>query len=366
MAKKVENPSLAKQTANPLDGNEDGITVTFDGKDRYKVKYPYDPVLTSMIHKIEGGEFDKDTKTWSVPLAQYDTLAASLGKMREEVKETEIDTKMIMADAAFTASKLMEQNGIKNVEPQISDYRSTKEATRGEIINVNGRYAAQFTGFGKENGAAFVRIHRLSDLDTPLYKGDNVAIAYDEKFRGTVTETSKAIFKQFDDSMGETIDGVKVQEQDGKYKIGFDYNPNVQHRLQHIAGVEFIKSEMLWEVGTDKKDFVVRAVNDMRNEVVADRADREQISKVANEKIDDAKVRDAFTKDGQSYTGTVLAKNDRYVLQHTGKDYTVLHRVSAMKEIPPVGRSVKVTYQQGRGEVVDKTQQKAQAQGMEH
>ena len=356
--------NLKKQIDRPLDGQAGGVEVAFDGTGAYEVKFPYNQALVREMRDVKGAEFNKDTGAWHVPLAEYDALAGAVGKMRKELERTVVDAADIMDRAEQTARALMQANGVDvDVDPKISDYRNTDKATLGEIINVNARFAAQLTGYGREDGAAFVTIHRLADLDQQLFKGDDVAITYDAKGRGKVAERGKSLAEKLDESMGKYVDGVKVLEQDGKYKIAFDYNPAVQHRLQRVDGVEFNKGEKVWEVGADKKEFVARAVNDMRKEVVADRADREQIEKVANEKIDGAKVKDAFTKDGQSYTGQVLAKNERYVLQHTGKEYAAVHRAAALADDPAVGKSVKVTYQQGRGQVVDKSQQRAQ--GME-
>lgn len=355
------DPNLKKQIEKPLDGQDGGVEVTFDGAGRFDVKFPYNQALVREIRDVKGAEFNKDTGVWQIPLEQYDALSGALGKMRKELDRSITDAADIMGRAEQTARALMQAKGVgASVDPMISDYRNTDKATLGEIINVNARFAAQLTGYGKEDGAAFVTIHRLADLDQQLFKGDDVAITYDAKGRGKVAEHGKSLTEKFDESMGKYVDGVKVLEQDGKYKITFDYNPAVQHRLQRVDGVEFSKDEKVWEVGADKKEFVARAVNDMRKEVVADRADREQIEKVANEKIDGAKVKEAFIKDGQSYTGQVLAKNDRYVLQHTGKEFTVVHRASALTDDPAIGRSVKVSYQQGRGQVADKSQQKAQ------
>ncbi|MFP3507789.1 hypothetical protein, partial [Burkholderia sp. SIMBA_062] len=82
------------------------------------------------------------------------------------------------------------------------------------------------------------------------------------------------------------------------------------------------------------KTFVARAVNDMRKEYVADRADRDQMESIANERIDGVKVHDAYVSNGDAYSGRVLAANDRYVLQHNGKDHVALHRVRNLNEAP--------------------------------
>lgn len=360
------NP-MDKQTAMPLDSEMHGVKAGFMNESlMYEVSFPYNPALVREMHGIEGTKFDKEAEVWTVPLDQYDALATALDRMRKEMGRAEVDKADILERAEDTAVRRMQDRGVKfgpGVKPQIGDFKNFERGTTGEVINVNARYAAQLTGFGDENGAAFVTIHRLSDLDRNVFKGDTVAIQYDKATgKATVEERGKSASIKMDESMGQLVDGVRVVEVEGKYHVSFDYNPALQQRIKRVDGAEFSKEAHVWEIGSDKKEFVARAINDMRKEVVADRADREQIEAVANTKIDGAKVKDAYTKDGQSYSGTVLAKNARYVLQHTGKEYTTAHRMSELNDEPDVGQSVKVAYEKGRGAVTTKERQKSQGQ----
>lgn len=354
------DPNLKKQRENPLDGDLNGVKVAFDGS-QYQVSFEYSPVLVNEMRGIEGASFNKEAGGWVVPLAQYDALAGSVTKMRDEMAHDASDLAAIKNIATETALKKMQEQGFEGSSPRLTDFHPVGKPLSGEIISVNGRYAAQLTGFGRGDGAAFVTLHRVAELSEQVFKGDKVTIAYGDKGKGKV-EYRKSLEEKLDESMGKYIDGVKVVEVDGKYKVSFDYNPALSHRIQRIDGAEFNREEKVWEVAGDKKEFVARAVNDMRKEVIADRADREQIEAVANEKIDGAKVKDAFTKDGTSYTGKILAANDRYVLQHSGKEYATVHRAASLPLKPEVGQNTKITYQGGKGQVADRTQSKSQGQ----
>ena len=114
----------------------------------------------------------------------------------------------------------------------------------------------------------------------------------------------------------------------------------------------------MWEVGADAKSFVARAVNDMRKEYVADQRDLREMEGAASERLDGAVLKNAFTKDGTRTSGEVMAVNDRYVLQHTGREYFSAHRAAAFQDKPSVGQSVSVLYDKGRAQVQqrDKTQ----------
>lgn len=54
-------------------------------------------------------------------------------------------------------------------------------------MNANAHFVAQLSGFGKQDGAAFVTLHRLADLDrSNLMKGNKVGIRYDVRLSGRI------------------------------------------------------------------------------------------------------------------------------------------------------------------------------------
>ncbi|MDR5776999.1 MULTISPECIES: hypothetical protein [unclassified Caballeronia] len=340
------DPDVKRQRLNPLDSDHDGVSITFDGLESYAVRFGYNPDLVAQIRKIPGAEFD-GVDSWRVPVAQYDALADITASMR---KEYLLDSAAHNAIESSADRAARDQQVTPDQTPRISDFHLRGEPLMGEILAVNDRYAAQLTGLGKRDGVAFVTLHRLADLSESLFKGDKVAIEYDDKGRASVGHRLTAEEK-LDASLGKSVDGVKVIEEGGQYKIEFDYNPVLSARIARIDSSEFHREEKVWTVDANLKSFVARAVNEMRAEVVADRADREQAVSIAEQRIDAPKVRDAFTGSGKTYVGQVLAVNDRYVLQHAGKDDVVLHRAHALETHASVGQQAKIQYQGGRGQL---------------
>lgn len=352
------DPDVKRQRLNPLDGDVDGIAIAFDGSESYMVRFAYNPELIAQMRKIPGAEFKDDG--WRVPVAQYDALAAAASAMR---KEYLIDTVSHdgIASLADAAARVRQEDS--SLAPRLTDFHASGETSRGEIISRNDRYAAQLTGLGRQDGVAFVTLHRLSDLSEQVLKGDRVSITYGDKGRGVVGQL-QTLEEKLDGSLARTVDGVCVWEDAGQYKIAFDYNPNLSDRIGRIQGAHFDREESVWIADAGLKTFVARAVNDMRKEVVADKSDRDQIIAMAGERIDAPKTHDAFVSDGKVYVGQVLASNERYVLQHTGKDHVALHRARNLDDLPAIGANVRIQYQRGRGQVVDRALERSQSQAV--
>jgi hypothetical protein len=355
------DPDVKRQRLNPLDGDVDGVSIMFDGSTSYAVRFGYNPGLVAQIRAIPGAEF-AGNNAWRVPVAQYDALAEVAASMRKELLLDVAAHEGIVSLAQQVARGRQEA---PEVQPRLSDFHPRDEALRGEIISVNDRYAAQVTGTGTRDGVAVVTLHRLADLSEALFKGDRVSITYGEKGRAKVGQL-QTVEEKLDASLGKSVDGVKVTQEGGQYRIEFDYNPVLADRIARIDGADFRRDEKVWVTDANLKTFVARAVNDMRKEVVADRADREQMMEVAAELIDSPKPHDAFTADGKSYSGRVLAINERYVLQHSGKDHVTLHRARSFEEVPAAGQNARISYRQGKAHVNEQARERERNQGVAH
>ncbi|ACT52113.1 KfrB domain-containing protein [Methylovorus glucosotrophus] len=331
----------------------------------FLVSFPYDRDLVNKINKVPGAQFNKDEQAWEIPKSSADDLDKVVDSMHFELKALEQDRESIMKLAKISAIERMKDYGTEpGITAKISDYHKAGGNHSGEIINVNGRFAAQLTGFGNENGAAFVSIHRLANLNEPVYKGDDVRISYNNNGIGTVYDRSQVksaedLTRDFDATLDQDISGVMVGLSGDKYQIKFDFNPDMQQRLQRVAGAEFSKSAGgVWEVPVDVKSFVVRAVADMRKEFAADSLERNELAALAEQKLDGAKVRDAFTKDGLAHYGKIIAVSERYILQHGGQNEFKLHRKSSLGQTVSENQNLKITYDKGRGSVEDRKQEK--------
>lgn len=343
----------AKEKAAPLVGDLDGVAVTLD-KSRYSVHAPYNPRIASLLRAVTGASFNREAGAWNVPLEQYDALSAALPAARAENVE-DSRARLGIAERAKGVLQAMTDAPIA-----IGEFHPRDVTLYGTIVSVNGRYAAQHTG-SDDRGQARVVIHRLDDLQEPVFNGERVGITYGGRGRANVEPVVNAN-QSFADSLGQTHEGVKVVATNDSYVVSFDYSPALSERIQRIDGAAYDRESKSWVVPSDKKEFLARAVRDMRAEYAADKADRHDAEQLASQKVDGANVRAAYTADGQAYAGRVVGVAGRYVVQHTGREFMALHRASALDVKPSVGADVKIVYDRGRGRVTERTKDKAQEQ----
>jgi hypothetical protein len=359
-AKKASVARKAKsaETGLPFAAEGSGVGVEREADGSFVVTFAYNPRMVAEMRAIEGAAFSRDKLGWVVPAERVEALTEALTAMRSEAGIDRDARAEILVLAKAAALQLHAANGITGVQPMTSDFIVNSGEHSGQIIALNGRYAAQFNGFGKQDGAAFVTLHQLDRIGEQIFKGDRVSIDYSETaFKGakvTHIRTKEERVADFEANMGRNVDGVRVVAKAGKFHVEFDYNPVLSERIARIDGAEFDKAAKHWTVGTDKKSFLVNAVIDMREEVVADKQDRAAMEAVAASKIDGVKVRDAFTKNGHADSGKILAKSNRYVLQHTGKECAVLHRTAALPYDLEIGKSARIEYQKGKGKITER------------
>ncbi len=364
--KKAAQEHVANEkSATSLLGSFDGVAVASVDKG-FEVAFSFDRQLRNIMRQVPNAEFNKDGNAWHVPQSGEEALTKTVAAMRTEYKAIERDRESIMELAQESAVGLQFSNGTAtSVKPQISAFIEKDKMYGGEIVNANARFAAQMNGFGKDNGAAFITIHRIADLDKSLLKGDHVGIKYSDKGIGEVSDRSKVksmdgMRKEFDATLGRAHEGVTVTGLDnGNFSVAFDFNPALKARLQRISGVEFDKTSESFVVPGELRENLVRAVSDMREEFVADEKEVAAMKEIAETKMDGAKVHRAYTRDGQEHFGKVLEVGERYVLQKGGMDQFKLHRRDSLdtKTIEK-GQNLSIKYNKGVGAVVDLDKQK--------
>lgn len=340
-----------------MEGSVDGVTVAaVEGG--FEVAFEMDRHLVNMMHKVPGAAFDKAEKVWVVPEASADELAKAVKGMRYEFKEIQKDRESIMALAKSSAIGLQRENGTaQGVAPMVSDYREAGKSYGGEIIRANGRFVAQFTGFGERDGAAFVTVHRTVELNRQLEKGENVWIKYNDKGLGEVSDrrSKESRIQEFQASDGKTINGVTVTDRGDKLGVAFEVNPALQERIKRIDGAEFNHEDKVWEVSTDKAEFVMRAVEDMRQVYEEQQREASLLSEFAEERMDGAKVRPAFTQDGTEHFGKIAKVGNHFLLQKGALNEFKLHHLDALNEPEKMqeGQNLSIKYNKGRGTAVD-------------
>lgn len=356
---------MAEQDPNTnqvnVDINDDGFIVTL----------PYDAETRLKISKVPGAAFDKVAKHWKIPKSSEEILDKVVEELHFDVKSIEKDRTSIFELATTSAYARMNEKGIdKGVKPQIDDFIQKDTSHSGEVIHVNGRFAAQLTGAGNENGAEFIKIHRKTALNKSVLNGDSVTIKYNNNLIGEVeaykSKADKA--KEFDANIGSTINGITVNVVDDKFLISFDINSDIKSRLQRIADVVFNNEVKAFEVPLTHKEPVIRAVSDMRDIYVADQKERSELTAYASTLKDGASVRNAFTKDGMFHSGEIIKALDIYVLQDGQKNEIKLHRQSDLSQkITPnqERQKVDIKYVKGRGVIQEKKLEKDVSKSLE-
>lgn len=354
-------------TTNGHLGEKDGVSIekTADG---FLVSFPFDRQLAKIIRGLPDANYEKELKAFSIPMSSTPELGKVATALRAESRAIHDDMLSIKALAMESGFKAQRQNGgvLSGVSPKVSEYHEPAKLYSGEVLNANGRYIALFSGFGKDNGAAFLSIHRVADLDRQkIMKGEHVGIVYNEKFLGVVTDLAKyktdaQLEAECQATIGKTVDGVTVTDRGDHIGVSFEMNPALVGRIRRLEGAVFNVEEKIWEIPMDKREYALRAVHDMRNEFVLDEQDAEMMRGLAESKIDGAKVSKAFTKNGQEHYGKVVAVSDRYALQKAGGDKFTLHHLAALDQFPKVDQNLSIKYQKGLGTVVDQDLQRAQ------
>ena len=337
------------------------------------VTMPFDRELRNKISKVPGSAYDNVSRVWKIakttPEAE-EALDKVVVSLEYDLKAIQKDRAGIMDLAVISANTLMKDKGTEGVKAMISDYIDEGKSYIGEIINTNGRFAAQFTNFGSDNGAAFVTIHRTANLNEVVLKGDNVRIEYNSNRIGEVFDRSQVkskeeLAKEFDSNLGQEIDGVLVESTDDSYYVSYEINPDLENRLRRIADVEFQHDAKVFEVPREHKEYLIRAVADMRKLYVASQLERAELTNLAHDKMDGAVVAGAYIQDGVAHHGKVLEVKDIYVLQHGGKNTFKLHHKSNLSQAVSKGQDLVITYNKGRGAVKDKNLQKEASASLE-
>lgn len=343
------------ETSVLANGKVSGVEVERSG-DEILLRFDFDREMAERLRRVDGVAF-KDG-AWHVPASVAVALEKAVKDMRFIYGATEKDRTDIFALATASGIAAQKAEGHGEVAPKVSDFHRPGTSSSGEIVNVNGRFAAQLTGFGAENGAAFISVHRLANLDNQMImKGDDVRIAYDDHGKGSVVARSA----QQQVKMGETVDGVMVDEKDDQLVVAFEFNPPLEARLRRVDGVSFDKAANVFLVPAENRTFVLRAVSDMRKEFNSQQAEKATLGALAQTKVDNAVVRDAFTKDGQRSIGLMVGETERYMLQSVGQGQFKIHRRDALDgDVPVIGHVLDVGYSKGRATVKDSTLEKAQ------
>lgn len=63
--------------------------------------------------------------------------------------------------------------------------------------------------------------------------------------------------------------------------------------------------------------------------------------------------------DGKRSIGNVISRTDFHLVQFTGKDTVVIHELAKLARVPALGQNVAIEYANGRGEIIDRSQERS-------
>lgn len=322
----------------------DELVVVKRTRSSLNVSFPFHPEAAKQMARVEGAEFDQKSSRWVLPLAAGEKADKAIESVRHILAEDRKARAALEGEIKVIAAQLSKGNGVADAPLRISDFHDRTRATVGDIVAANSEYAAQFTGFGRDDGAVFVTMHRQADLDRQLFKDNRVAISYNEKGKASVAD----IAPDFDKALGKVVDGVKVLLTGNAYLVSFPFHPDMVKRLNRVDGASYDRERGATVIPVDKREFLVRAVNDMRSTFLKSMDERATLAQVAENSLSDAKVHDAY-RDGQATTGQIVGVSEHFVLQHVGKADFRLHYKSDLDVVPDVGKQARIKYENGKG-----------------
>lgn len=316
----------------------DGVHVFQEGKD-FGVGFAFSNVMRLKMKTVPSAEFDKENDHWKVPAASAGQLCEAIGDMREFVRNNGVQIKDV------AAGKLV-----------IFDFDKSLNQVIGPVAGAK---------FSLEAGGWLV------PTDSKGLVGKDGQISYFDKavneMRGLVIEIEKAKTGIVDLAAASAKErgvtpGIFYPQKDHSY-TGPILNANA-HFAAQLSGIDdntaFIaihrQSDLGHEVlkGDDLRvDYAVdNSVKVRTTEVFRQQQqDRDTLTKLAESKMDGAKVFNASAKDGKDYSGKVVAVTDHFVLQHTGRDGFALHDRSKLKGEFARDEPMDVKYKNGVGMV---------------
>lgn len=353
-------------------GARNGVAVIERDEGGFLVQTPFCAGISNLLAGA-GAVFDRAEAGWRVPqdgVSRLEAVLPEVYRIAGELQEAQLDAR---TRAAQFASEIAQREGRGVVgAPQFRDFMEKERAIVGPVVAVNPYVAVQLTGFGADDGAPFLRVHNVDNIRSGaelLRLGETVSVIYDQKLRADVTEAQVSNARErLEKSLGETVDGVRVDVEPDKAIVRFEYNEPLQYRLRRgLDTVRFEKASGGYSVAlpsaeeqrSEALDELARTVSGMRREFVAQSRERDQIAASLAEWMDKPPVLTAaFTRDGASTSGTVVALTDRFVAQTAGPGNVVLHHRGALVREGSTGEGlalherVEVSYSGGRGLVM--------------
>lgn len=327
----------------------DGVSVFQEGKD-FGVGFAFSNTMVAKIKGVPGAQFDREGAFWRVPGKSAAELLDVVGDMRDFIRSGGVQVKEVQD------GKLV-----------IFDYEKALTQAIGPVAGAAYKNDLGAWHIPADSKALVAEQGQASFFDRTLNQMRGLVVEIDkahDAIRDLAAEAAKA--KNFKA-------GIHYPESDHSY-TGPIINANGHYAAQ-LTGIDDQQGTMF--ITLHKQSDLGKEVlkgDDLRIDYGADRsvkvrttelfrqqqAERENLTALAQNKMDGAKIFNASTKDGKAYSGKVIELTDNFVLQHTGRSDFIIHDRSRLKGSIVKGETMDVKYAKGIG----KANEKAKGQEM--
>jgi hypothetical protein len=183
----------------------------------------------------------------------------------------------------------------------------------------------------------------------------------------TNEQKARAARSQLDAPLDSDIGGVRVAYAQGTYSLDFAFSPAMANLVRCIPGAAWDKEQKTWLAPSEEYEAIKEVAARMRDLRPKLDAARVQIEAGAAKAVERANIAPAFTsarvtKDNKTIqprtTGPIVAMNDHYIAQSTGKNYVTVHDRAVLADSKKhsllvadliVGQVLSVGYYNGAG-----------------
>lgn len=321
----------------------DGVHVFQEGQG-FGVGFAYSNTLRSKLVSVPGANYDKEAGCWKVPAASVDMLVAAVDDMRDFVHSGGVQIK-----DGFSGKYVL------------FDYEKALAQEMGPIAGAEFDKKAGSWHVMGDSKALVAEQGKVSYFDLAVNRMRGIVVEIG-KAHDNITELAATSAKLRDctpgihyPEVGQSYTGPIVNA-NGYYAAqltGIDDKKNVAFITIHKQadlGQEVLKGDDL------RIDYGANHAVKIRTTAIfqQQQQEREQLTALAQSKMDGASVWHASSKDDKAYSGKVIEATDHFVLQHTGREQFTLHDRSKLSGAFTKGDVMDVKYKGGAGLVSEK------------
>ena len=333
--------AATKAQINATMAGGDGVHVFLDGKD-FGVGFAFSNVMRQKIKQVPGAEYDNENGHWKVPSTSAKELCETVGDMREFVRCNGVQVKDV------DAGKVV-----------IFDFDKALNQVIGPVAGAKYDQSQGGWFVPADSKALIAKDGQVSYFEKAINEMRGLVVAI-EKDRASIQNLAVSAAN---DRM--VTPGIFYPKKDHSY-TGPILCANGHYAAQ-LTGIENDTAFIALHRQIDLGQAVMKG-DDLRIDYGVDNAvkvrttevfrqqqtERDNLTKLAEGKIDGAKVFNASAKDGKGYSGKVVEVTEHFVLQHIGREGFAIHERAKLRGEVAKEATMDVKYNKGVGMVNEK------------